>query len=167
VAVDSRYGLSTRYFKSAVFSAREAVRIQESGRESEEAAFYSQICIANNEAGFAVGCQDPHWPGDVLRSYACSVVLFSTGSIEARINSFFLDAEEQASSLRFLGDSVLRRLDLMWNVAGVRRWTRPLDKIQLALEACDVGKFDAGRTPFQDANLMFKLRNHLVHFHPE
>jgi len=167
VADDSRYGLSIRYFQSAVFSAREAVRIQGSGKESEEDGFYRRIGVGNNEAGYAVGCQDPHWPSNVLRSYACSAVLFSTGSIEARINSFFLDAEERASNLRFLGDSALRGLDLMWNAAGVRRWTRPLDKMQLALEVCGVGKLNAGRIPFQDAHLMFTLRNHLVHFHPE
>jgi hypothetical protein len=167
VADDTLYGLSIRYFKSAVFSAREAVRIENAGRESEVSAFFARIGIANNEAGFAVGRQDPHWPGDVLRSYACSAVLFGTGSIEATVNRFFIDAEERAKNLQFLGENVLHTLDIMWNRGGVRRWTRPLAKIQLALETCGHNAFDPGQSPFQDADLMFSVRNHLVHFQPE
>ena len=167
MAVDVRYGLAGRFFRNAIFSAREAVRIEKAGRESEVSAFYARIGVANNEAGFAVGHQDPHWPGDALRSYACSAVLFGTSSIEAWINNFFVDAEERARHLRFLGDGILHTLDMLWNCAGVRRWTSPLEKIQLALQACGRAEFDPGQSPYQDAHLMFSVRNHLVHFEPD
>lgn len=167
MASDAQYGLSVKYFRSAVFSAREATRIEEAGKDRVVSDFYTRIKIANNEMGFAVGSQDPHWPEVALRTHVCGAILYCAGSIEARANHFFVNASERATHLKFLGEDVLRNLEAQWNLPEVRRGTSPLERIQLSLEVCGSEAFERGRNPFQDAGILFDLRNALVHFVPE
>ncbi len=129
--------------------------------------FLKEIQIANNEAGIAVAHKDPHWPAHRLRSYVSSAVLLSAGTIEAAVNEFFVDAVEQSDWLQDLGERTLRQLAVLWE-----EWLRDnrvgtLAKVQIALAVTGNGKFDKGKTPCQDADNLFYLRNSLVHFVPE
>ena len=167
MADDVRYGLAGRFFRSAIYSVREAVQIENAATEAATAEYLARIGIANNEMGFAIGSQDPHWPEHAHRTHVCSAILYGASSVEATANHILADAAERATDLRYLGDHVLGELAKKWSDCEVRRCESALDKIQLILTTCELDPFDCGQNPFQDVATLFSLRNALVHFVPE
>ena len=145
MADDIRVGLAIRNLRSAIFAAREAVSMEKSSIERLLNEYLNEIQIANNEMGMAVARADPHWPANRLRSYVSSAVLLSTGTIEAAVNEFFVDAVEQRDWLQELGESTLRLLAVLWE-----EWLRDkrvgtLAKVQIALTTTGNKKFDQGK----------------------
>jgi len=167
LADDIRVGMAISNLRSGIFTVREAVSMEKSSIKQLEDAYLKEIHLANNGMSRAVARADPHWPANRLRSYVSSAVLLSTGTIEAAVNEFFVDAVERSDWLQELGESTLRLLAVLWE-----EWLRDkrvgtLAKVQIALTTTGNKKFDKGKAPYQDADNLFFLRNSLVHFVPE
>lgn len=167
MATDMKWGISHRYLRSAIFSAREAARIEKAGREKAINEFLDRIHVARNEMGRAVASEDPHFPSSELHTHVCGAVLFAASAIEAAANSFYVDAAEGDLRLGKLDAEVLLRLKTLWNELLRSTYTSPLKKIQSALAFTGCQPFDKGQPPYQDADTLFEVRNSLVHFIPE
>jgi hypothetical protein len=100
------------------------------------------------------------------RAYVVSAITSAVAFMEAAINEVFQDAADaDRSYLAPLPDSLISTLAELWKLAG-ERWAI-LDKYQVALLVAGKGQFDRGSTPYQDAELLRKLRNLLAHAKPE
>lgn len=164
MADDIRVGMAISNLRSAIFAVREAVSMEKSSIEKLVNGYLNEIQIAKNDMGMAVAREDPHWPANKLRSYVSSAVLLSTGTIEAAVNEFFVDAVERSDWVQELGERTLRHVTVLW---GKNKRARTLEKVQIALTATENKKFDKGTAPYRDADNLFFLRNALVHFVPE
>jgi hypothetical protein len=98
--------------------------------------------------------------------------IFATASfLEATINEFFQDAMDDASphySSSQLPPEIKITIANMWK-SGVPRTAKYtiLEKFQLALAFMEKKPFEPGIRPFQEIELLIKLRNALIHFEPE
>jgi hypothetical protein len=100
------------------------------------------------------------------RAYVVSSVISSVAFMEAAINELFQDAaDEQSSHLSPLSDQTVKALAELWRMAE-ERWPF-LDKYQAALLLAGKQPFERGALPYQDADLLKKLRNMVVHAKPE
>src|SRR5262249_11994705 len=78
----------------------------------------------------------------------------------------FLDAADgDREKLRGLKDTQIRAL--AGRSAEVIGWSAVLRKYQTALDSCGVKEFDTKTEPYQSAEHVVKLRNALIHYHPE
>ncbi len=100
------------------------------------------------------------------RSYVLGAVVFSVVFAEAAINEFYLDLQEQTSRRYALDNSVRTRIAQVWETAKIDKLP-VLEKYQTALLLCGRHRFDESAQPFQEVNLLVKLRNVIVHFKPE
>jgi hypothetical protein len=99
------------------------------------------------------------------RAFAIGAVTCSVAFLEAYINEFFSDTDELPTSIGGLPSSTVGLLAKMWNRHVPR--LPALDKYQVALELAGKDALMNGQAPFQDAQLLVKLRNALIHYEPE
>lgn len=103
------------------------------------------------------------------RALATSAVISAAAFLEAAINETLKDAADRHGSyVGHLDEDVLAALAELWEDAEETGppFVSVLEKFQSCLEAAELETFDRGALPFQDAQLLIKLRNHLVHFKP-
>lgn len=102
-------------------------------------------------------------------SYVLGSVLSSATFLESVINEFLKDASDDY--LPYIGgleQAVRTRLKDVWDLTeGAGRGIQLLDKYNLALDRCGAQLFVRGSNPYQDAALLVRLRNQLVHFKPD
>lgn len=102
-------------------------------------------------------------------SYVTGSILSSVFFLEATINELFADTLEPHSQIvKKLNQATIQLMVKMWKL-GVPKTAnfKILQKYQIALELAQKKIFDAGAQPYQDVNLLVKLRNDLVHYEPE
>jgi len=101
------------------------------------------------------------------RAYATATIIESVAFLEAAINELLADAADGHHTEGWTGvleDSALMRMQRMW--PQISRASM-LDKYQITLTLADKDPLNTGSNPYQDASLLIKLRNRLVHFRPE
>src|SRR5215217_3545989 len=104
-------------------------------------------------------------PYHAHRGYVTVAVLSAVASLEATINEFFIDAENE-NSPTFAGvDSLIPRL--LAEVWEEIESTSTLRKYQTALTLARKSRFDRGASPYQEVDSLIQLRNALVHYKPE
>lgn len=104
------------------------------------------------------------------RAYVIGAVVEAGAFLEAAINELFKDCvDSHLGYIKTLSPVCTNALRDKWNEWHVnRRVTVPtLDKYVAALVCCAVSPFDRGAAPFQDVELVVRLRNALVHFTPQ
>ena len=111
-------------------------------------------------------------PGFYLdhRAYVTGAVLHSVAFLEAVINEMFVDVahgHQVEQLIEILGDDAVSQTASMWALVKDRGGVSTLGKFQMALLLARKQEFDAGTPPYQDVDLLIKLRNALVHFEPE
>jgi hypothetical protein len=96
------------------------------------------------------------------RAFVANAVLSAVAFLEASINEIFDDvADRHSGYVDPLTDDCKRLMAGLWDDRTEGR--RFLDKCQLALLCSNSTAFDTGRPPYQDADLLNKLRNRLTH----
>jgi hypothetical protein len=106
------------------------------------------------------------------RGYVLSAILAAEGFLEAMVNELFQDAVDEHN---LSGDGYLAPLSRdthllmarMWQATDGGRGLGPLDKYDLLLAAVGMASLDRGRNPYQDAQMLGKLRNAVAHYQPE
>lgn len=101
-------------------------------------------------------------------AYVIGCVMSSVAFLESLINEFFVDVKDstRAKYLKNLKQDRCERIAQLSEIEGVDRFN-VLEKYQIVLGALDADKLSKGSNPFQDANLLIKLRNALVHYKPK
>jgi hypothetical protein len=99
------------------------------------------------------------------RIYVVAAVLSAVAALEGTINELFADAiDHPEGRAKELNAEARNRLAKGYT-GGVER-ASVLEKFQMALLLAAREPFDKGLQPYQDAALLIKLRNALVHFEP-
>ena len=102
------------------------------------------------------------------RSLAVASILASVAFLEASVNELFASASHD--NLELAGGqgglSAPQRV-VLTAAAEMLEGNRLLDRFQLALLLLGHRAFDPGRQPYQDAQLVVRLRNELVHYKPQ
>ena len=100
-----------------------------------------------------------------LRAYVTNAVLSAVAFLEASINEVYDDvADKHPGYVDPLSPETKRLLAGLWD--RVALWPI-LDKYRAALLCSGVDTFDKGQQPYQDAKLLIKLRNQLIHARPK
>lgn len=103
------------------------------------------------------------------RAYIVGAIMMSVAFLEAAINEFFLDActGQLGRGNKFDAAAVKALADVWrgWNCGG--KGVSTLEKYQRALALTGHDRLPEGESPYQDAYLVTKLRNALVHYKPE
>ncbi len=102
------------------------------------------------------------------RGLVLTAVIESVAFLEAVINEVLQDATDGHITEKLEGvDSEVRRSWAgIWEALGQGETGRNLERYQAALIAAGVEPFDKGAEPWQSAQLLVQLRNHLVHYKP-
>lgn len=106
------------------------------------------------------------------RSYAASSVIASATFLEAAVSELFQDAHDghgirDDGYLAPLNAEVVAAMAGVWRETTGGRGLNPLEKWQRLLECCGRDRLTRDAAPAQDAALVIRLRNALVHFKPE
>jgi hypothetical protein len=106
------------------------------------------------------------------RSLASSSVIASATFLDAAVSELFQDAHDghglrDDGYLAPLSPQVVATMATVWRATKSGRYLDPLEKWQWLLECCGHERLDQGIAPVQDAALLIRLRNALVHFKPE
>ena len=104
------------------------------------------------------------------RSTVNASILSSVAFLESAINEVYKDAvDKHPSYLKDLDKPKIERLQQKWNEWHTERKKNisTLKKYLVAMECCEVTPLSKGRSPYQEANLVIKLRNSIVHFTPD
>jgi hypothetical protein len=103
------------------------------------------------------------------RAYVTASILSSVFFLEAAINELFADTVESNSEIaKKLNQTTIHLMAEMWKLEVPRTANyKILKKYQIALVLAQKQIFDLGAPPYQDVNLLVKLRNGLVHYEPE
>jgi hypothetical protein len=136
-------------------------------------AYYSRYHLhaAGHFAGLAVNIEAEYTGESVFnithRAYVTSAVLCAVGFLESSINELYQDAADKYESyIQPLSPKAKTDLAKLWSKAKGRDM-RILDKFQKALALAGERGFPKGRQPYQDAALVIRLRNELVHYRPK
>lgn len=102
------------------------------------------------------------------RSYAVTAILTSVAFIEALVNEIFEDAadEQHVSERTAPIEQHKAKLASFWRSVDDGRY-QILGKYQMVLLLCGADKFVQGSQPYQDTEVLVRLRNALAHFKPE
>jgi len=101
------------------------------------------------------------------RTYVANSILSSVSFIEAAVNELFQDASDNHDSyIKSLSTDSIARLSGFLGTDEERELS-VVEKYDKALELCNKEQFNTGSKPYQDAALVTKLRNEIVHYKPE
>lgn len=105
------------------------------------------------------------------RAYVLGSVQAAQGFLEGMVNELFQDAHDGHGTtgdgyLAPLSRQAQERMRLVWESTG-QGFLAPLEKYQVLLASVGLARLDTGAQPFQDAAILVKLRNALVHYRPE
>lgn len=103
------------------------------------------------------------------QGYVISSIFLIVAFLESTINEIFSDcAEEMNDYIKNVHPSQGKLLGELWKL-GIPRTARYniLEKYQVALTILNKPIFSRGKNPFQDAKLLIRLRNALIHYEPE
>src|SRR5262249_47602608 len=105
------------------------------------------------------------------RAYVVSAIVSSALFLEAMVNELFQDAydEHGTSADGYIAPLSERTRELMreWWASTDQGFENVLEKYQLLLVFGERTKLDRGAMPYQDAKLLIRLRNLLVHYRSE
>lgn len=106
------------------------------------------------------------------RSLAASSVIASATFLEAAVSELFQDACDghgllDDGYLAPLGSDVVAKMAIIWRATDAGWSLTLVEKWQWLLECAGHPRLDPGAAPAQDALLLVRLRNKLVHFKPE
>jgi hypothetical protein len=122
----------------------------------------------------AQSIEDAHSGGSKFnvehRALVIGAVVEVGAFLECAINEIFKDCVDfhdgYIKTLPRTSVHALRDKWTEWHANG--RTTLPtLDKYEAAIACCGVASFDRGATPYQEAALLLRLRNALIHYTPE
>jgi hypothetical protein len=100
------------------------------------------------------------------RAYVTGAILSAVAFMEAAINELFQDvADNEESYISPLDGRSRDLIRAFWELSGEK--TRALEKYQMALTFCGCHQLATGAQPYQDAELVIRLRNELMHYKPE
>lgn len=144
ISIHTKSYLSIQFIQTAAFFCRKAFEIE-----------------ANYEGTFSNQLNTEH------KGYVISSVLLSVNFLEASINEFFSLVNDLNSNNK-LEKQNLELMQSLWE-KGIPRTAnyRILEKYQIALVLNKKSTFSENIQPYQDCNLIIKLRNALVHYEPE
>lgn len=103
------------------------------------------------------------------RAYVTNSIFSAVAFLEATVNELFQDAsDDHESYLKKVDEDSKRLMADFWQLTEERNRSpfSILDKFQLALTFFRERRFDGGARPYQDANMVIRLRNELVHYKP-
>ena len=106
----------------------------------------------------------------VHRAHVMNSILSSVAFAEAAINELYQDAlDGHLSYIASLNKKEISLLADYWSMTEMQNKSHIslLDKYQLALRFCDKSIFDNHSNPYQNAQLVIRLRNAIVHYKPE
>lgn len=146
ISITSRTYFSIQHIQSAALFARNAYAIEK-----------------NYDSVFSDELFSQH------RAYVTASILSSVFFLEAAINELFADTVESNSEIaKKLNLTTIQLMAEMWKLEVPRTANyKILQKYQIALALAQKQIFDPGAPPYQDVNLLVKLRNDLVHYEPE
>jgi hypothetical protein len=99
------------------------------------------------------------------RAFVTGAIMSAVAGLESSINELFLMAQRKdTTNFPNQEPRVMELLATLWESS---EGASILDKYQIALVSANRERFDKGAQPFQDADLVVKLRNTLVHYKPE
>ena len=106
------------------------------------------------------------------RSLAASSVIASATFLEAAVSELFQDSHDrhglrEDGYLAPLKPETVATMAKLWSATKSGRYLDPLEKWQWLLDCCGYDPLDRGAPRAQDAALLIRLRNALVHFRPE
>ncbi|MGB3478355.1 MAG: hypothetical protein WBB67_04260 [bacterium] len=146
VVVIFRTYFSIRHIQSALLFAEEAGKIEVSG-EGDTSAIHQANVIAS--------------------------IFATVAFLEANINEIFTDSYDtmrgkSANDGKNIPESLINQLGSMWqlDVPKTAKYSI-LQKYQIALVTINKPLYDKGTNPYQDVDLLVKLRNALMHPEPE
>lgn len=148
-------------------SIKVSIRSPYSAHHIQAAALFARLSCRielehKNEKEIAENIRVEH------RAYVTGAILTSVACLEATINEVFADTVDNVSRFEDrLEQETLRLMASLWSVGEFKRYTRILDKCQIALKLAGRPLFEKGIPPYQDVPLLVKLRNALVHYEPE
>jgi hypothetical protein len=131
----------------------------------QSAAFFTRSAFEIEKNYNGVYCEDLYFQH---RAYVIGAVLSSVCFLESCINELFCDSHDYLHDGNI--NEQLNNTELMatmWEL-GIPK-TASFDitrKYQVALALNSKQLFDPGGQPFQDANLLVRLRNALIHYEP-
>jgi hypothetical protein len=100
------------------------------------------------------------------RAHVLSAITEAVSFVEAAINELFQDAADgHVSYVDSLGSQALSIMKELWTGTNEGR-LRALEKYNLALLASGHNRFESGEAPYQAADMLVRLRNHIVHYRP-
>jgi hypothetical protein len=130
------------------------------------AARHFSVLARNIETG---GTERPRF--DIRhRVYVTSSIFSAVGFLEAAINELYQDvADAHESYVASLDGDSKRIMSEFWDLTEGRNRSpfSLLDKYQIALTLLRKQQFELDQRPYQDAALVVKLRNELVHYKPK
>ena len=92
--------------------------------------------------------------------------------LEATINELFQDAKDDHGTrddgyIAPLSPEARAAMSMVWRATKHGRNLGTFEKWQWLVECCGMERLDSGKNPAQDALLVIRLRNLLVHYRPE
>lgn len=127
--------------------------------------FLSQKCL---ETELAKGKRNRSELIKEHQAYFYGVIFNTVSYLEAFINEYFvLFSQGNIYDLRIDGDSLVQ-IENLWKMNIPRTASfKILDKYQIMLTLCKRPKFNKATRPFQDMEILVRLRNSLIHYEPE
>lgn len=99
------------------------------------------------------------------RAYVTGAIISAVVALESSINELYLEAQDHnPHTLKGLDTRTVALLEQFW--PEIERYPI-LHKYQTALLIIGASKLEKGRSPYQDAESLIKLRDALVHYKPE
>lgn len=105
----------------------------------------------------------------VHRTYVSNGIFSAVAFLEATINEVFSDADTNIRGVvRDLNPDAVQMLASLWRQGIPRTAGYPvIKKYQIALLLSGKQELNSGLTPYQDVDLLIKLRNSLIHYEPD
>ncbi|OFW65726.1 MAG: hypothetical protein A2Z12_09480, partial [Actinobacteria bacterium RBG_16_68_21] len=110
---------------------------------------------------------DAQWSEDAL-AYSMAAVAMAAAYVEATINEVFERASDEVRWRMQTGDLSMprrlgERLAVYWSATDGGRGLNPLVRFDAALRLAGAPLLDRSRSPYQDVELLFRLRNWIMH----
>ena len=102
------------------------------------------------------------------QAYFYGVIFSAASYLEAYINEYYVNFSQcNLYGLKVDSDSLIQ-IETLWKMDIPRTASfKTLDKYQIMLTLCKKPKFNKSIRPYQDVEILIKLRNSLIHYEPE